>query len=151
MTEEQVTKSLLEWLIGNNWDIISFDFPQSGTGKHLHPNKDFRQSGTKNEKSFIPDIVTVKDGVVLFFENKNRFFLDDFIKLNNIKIEKNYSESINKLLSKYSVDNIYYGIGAIYDKTFIEQSKNYLNHIDFILLVDKEIIIFKDDSSIFES
>lgn len=151
MTEEQVTKLLLEWLISNNWDIISFDFPQSGTGKHLHPNKDFRQSGTKNEKSFIPDIVTVKDGVALFFENKNRFFLDDFIKLNNIKIEKNYSESINKLLSKYSVDNIYYGIGAIYNKAFIEQSKNYLNHIDFILLVDKEIVIFKDDSIIFKS
>lgn len=151
MTEEQVTKLLLEWLIDNNWDIVSFDFPQSGTGKHLHPNKDFRQSETKNEKSFIPDIVTVKDGVALFFENKNRFFLDDFIKLNNIKIEKNYSESINKLLSKYSIDNIYYGIGAIYNKAFIEQSKNYLNHIDFILLVDKEIIIFKDNSSIFES
>jgi hypothetical protein len=150
MTEEQVTKKILEWLINNNWDIISFDFPQSGTGKHLHPNKDLRQSGTKNKKSFIPDIVTIKDNIVLFFENKNRFFLDDFIKLNHIKKKHNYTESIDKLLVKYDIEKIYYGIGAIYNKSFIEQSKKYLNSVDFIVLVSSEIIIFKDSNNIFK-
>lgn len=38
MTEEQVTKALLQHLTDNGWHIVSFDFPQSGTGKVLHPN-----------------------------------------------------------------------------------------------------------------
>lgn len=38
MTEEQVTKALLQYLTDNGWHIVCFDFPQSGTGKVLHPN-----------------------------------------------------------------------------------------------------------------
>ena len=38
MTEESVTKSILKWLMQNNWIIVCFDFPQSGTGHFLHPN-----------------------------------------------------------------------------------------------------------------
>ena len=92
MTEEQVTKTVLDWLIGNNWEIITYDFPQSGTGKYLHPNKEIRNRETKNEKSFIPDIVAVRNTTALFFENKNRFFLDDFIKLKNIREDNIYSD-----------------------------------------------------------
>jgi hypothetical protein len=32
ITEEQVTKAILDWLEANDWKIICFDFPQSGTG-----------------------------------------------------------------------------------------------------------------------
>ena len=150
MSEEQVTKIILEWLINNNWKIISFDFPQSGTGKHLHPNKIIRLSGTKNEKTFIPDIIAVKNNIALFFENKNRFFLDDFIKLYNIKTKNIYSEAIDKLLAIYKVDKIYYGVGAINNKKFIEQSSNQLDYVDFIVLIDKDILVFKDTDNIFE-
>ena len=38
MKEEQVTKAVLKWLIANKWEIVCFDFPQSGTGRILHPN-----------------------------------------------------------------------------------------------------------------
>ena len=38
MTEEQVTKALLQHLTDNGWHIVCFDFPQSGTGRVLHPN-----------------------------------------------------------------------------------------------------------------
>ncbi len=38
MTEEQVTKAILNHLVKNCWKIICFDFPQSGTGKYIHPN-----------------------------------------------------------------------------------------------------------------
>lgn len=39
MNEEKVTKCLLKWLIDNGWEIVCYDFPQSGTGRLLHPNK----------------------------------------------------------------------------------------------------------------
>ena len=146
MTEEQVTKKLLEWLISNNWEIITYDFPQSGTGKYLHPNKEIRNTETKNKKSFIPDIVAFRDNIAIFFENKNRFFLNDFIKLKEIKENNIYSESINKLLLNYNVDNIFYGIGAISNKKFLEKSSQYKDYIDFILLVDDDIIIIEKNN-----
>ena len=46
MNEEEVTKSILSKLRSDSWTIISFDFPQSGTGKTLHPN----ESSNKNEQ-----------------------------------------------------------------------------------------------------
>ena len=67
MTEEQVTKSLLKWLSDHQWEIICFDFPQSGTGRFLHPNGDTN----KNKDTINPDIVAVKDNICLFFENKD--------------------------------------------------------------------------------
>ena len=38
MREEHVTKATLKWLLANGWEIVCFDFPQSGTGRFLHPN-----------------------------------------------------------------------------------------------------------------
>lgn len=140
MTEEQVTKKILAWLIENQWQIICFDFPQSGTGKYLHPNEEYRNSETKNYAAFIPDIVSVKEDKVVFFENKNRFFLDDFIKLKSIREKNIYSESINTLLSKYEVNNYYYGIGAVKTEAFVKKSLPYLSHVDFIILVDNDNI-----------
>ncbi len=53
MKEEYVTKAILNWLETNNWKIICFDFPQSGTGYILHPNEEYRT--TKNYGAIIPD------------------------------------------------------------------------------------------------
>ena len=149
MTEEQVTKTVLDWLIGNNWEIITYDFPQSGTGKYLHPNKEIRNRETKNEKSFIPDIVAVRNTTALFFENKNRFFLDDFIKLKNIREDNIYSDDIDKLLSKYYIQNIYYGIAGINSKHFIENSMQYKNDVDFIVTIEHDVSILSDKFKIF--
>ena len=63
MTEETVTKLLLEWLMNNGWEIICFDFPQSGTGRLLHPNG----STEKNKNAINPDIVAVRNGTCVFF------------------------------------------------------------------------------------
>jgi len=149
MTEEQVTKEILSWLIHNKWKIVTFDFPQSGTGKYLHPNKVSRENQTKNLKAFIPDIVAVKEDKALFFENKNRFFLDDFKKLHDIKTIDNYSESINKLLTSHPVTNIFYGIGAIRNKVFLTKAAEHYHLVDFIVLLDGGIHIEKDDFNLF--
>jgi len=152
IAEEQITKNILKWLIKNDWNIVAYDFPQSGTGKFLHPNKNVRKNQTKNYKAFIPDIVAVKNSNAIFFENKNRFFLDDFIKLKNIKENNNYSISINNLLKTYNITNIYFGIGAINNELFIASSKEYLNYVDFIVLYNKKsnnIIVYSDTVQLF--
>ena len=67
MTEEELTISLLEFLQVKGWDIICYDFPQSGTGRMIHPD----DTNSKTEGGIIPDIVALKDGICIFFENKD--------------------------------------------------------------------------------
>ena len=108
MTEEQVTKALLQYLTDNGWHIVCFDFPQSGTGRVLHPNN---ADGEKNKDSIIPDIVAVKNNISLFFENKDRFYYPDYQKVNGLIVDNQYTTAISTLLNEYAVKNIYYGIG----------------------------------------
>ena len=63
ITEEQVTKAILNWLESKSWEIVCFDFPQSGAGVSLHLNQELRT--TKNKGAFIPDIVAIK--IKLYF------------------------------------------------------------------------------------
>lgn len=128
----------------HDWEIISYDFPQSGTGKYLHPNVDDRKEKTKNHKAFIPDIIAVKKETALFFENKNRFYLDDFIKIKSLKNKNIYSNAINKLLENKNIKNIYYGIGAIDSKHFIENANIYKCHVDFIVVVGNNVEFLVD-------
>ena len=77
MSEEEVTNSIMDWLESCGWEIVSFDFPQSGTGRTLHPNPDVREH-TKNKGGIIPDIVAIRNGIAAFFENKDRYVHSDF-------------------------------------------------------------------------
>jgi hypothetical protein len=108
MREEQVTKAILKHLIDREWAIVAFDFPQSGTGKMLHPDESMSE---KNKGSINPDIVAVKDGICLFFENKDRTVESDFHKIAAVRDGEGYKNAIKALLSGYSVERIYYGIG----------------------------------------
>lgn len=107
MTEENVTKTLLQWLISKDWKIICYDFPQSGTGCYLHPNN----TKEKNKKSINPDIVAVKENKCLFFENKSYFYYPDFEKVESLIKNNDYSQAINDLIKGHAVEHIYYGIG----------------------------------------
>ena len=133
MTEEQVTKSILKWLIDNDWKIVCFDFPQSGTGHFLHPNG----STEKNKDAINPDIVAVNGNICVFFENKNRFYLPDYEKQNKLIVDNNYTNAINELLKKYSVDDIYYGIGLPSSK-YNNAAMQKRNLVDFILGVSEQ-------------
>lgn len=149
MREENVTKNILQWLQNNNWEIVCFDFPQSGTGVLLHLNNVNRTE--KNKGGIIPDIIAVKNNVALFFENKDRFYQPDFDKLFEIKTELNYSDSLNLLLSDHNVKTILYGIGiAAIDKE-IEKCKLNLGKIDFLISTNekKEVNIDYDVNGIF--
>ena len=126
MTEEQVTKTFLAKLITTGWEIVCFDFPQSGTGKLLHPNDGLQE---KNLPSINPDIVAYRGGVCLFFENKDRFYVKDFYKQNTLKSVSHYSSSIESLLGVRCVKQYYFGIG-------LPSSKYKKGAIDYAYLVD---------------
>jgi len=139
MTEEQVTRTLLNWLESNSWKIISYDFPQSGTGVVLHPNREFRT--TKNKGSFIPDIVAYKSPIVVFFENKDRFVLDDFEKVDNLRSTKNYSGSIEKHLEGIDYKKIYYGTGLGYSVRNEINVDLHLEKTDFVIFCMNESLV----------
>lgn len=146
MTEEQVTKALLQYLTDNGWDIVCFDFPQSGTGRVLHSNY---AQGEKNKDSIIPDIVAVKNNLALFFENKDRFYLPDYIKVNNLIVNNQYTKAISDLLSRHIITNIYYGIGLPTEK-HKDKSQNAAHMVDFILGVNenKAIVVLHNPNEI---
>lgn len=149
MREETVTKNILRWLEANNWEIVCFDFPQSGTGVLLHPNNDNRTE--KNKGGIIPDIIAVKGTTALFFENKDRFYQPDFDKLFEIKTESNFSDSLNELLSEFIINKIVYGIGIPEEKKHLVKSKTQLDKIDFLITTDvnKNIKVHYDIENVF--
>jgi hypothetical protein len=144
MREEKVTIEILKWLELNNWTILTYDFPQSGTGISLHPNIDVRVR-TKNKGAIIPDIVAVKGSICLFFENKDKLTLSDFDKIEEIKQRNDYSEAINNLLKDCDIDKIYFGIGYGKQAKPKEITDEYFNKVDFIIEIDNlfEIQIIK--------
>ncbi len=147
MTEEQVTKAILQWLIDNGWEIICYDFPQSGTGVFLHPNG----STEKNKDTINPDIVAVRDNKCLFFENKSFFYYPDFEKVQYLRMTNDYSEAINNLLSDHHISLIRYGIG--YPTTVHKaKAKESLHMVDFVVGVCEDrsidILYSKDDGKL---
>ena len=112
MREELVTKHIMKWLVNTGWHIICYDFPQSGTGKVLHPNDHV----SKTNGVLIPDIVAIKGNIAVFFENKDRYYYPDYVKQNKLIMDNAYSNDIGVLLSEYAIDSIYYGIGLPSDR-----------------------------------
>ena len=133
MSEEQVTKAILKWLLDNYWKIICFDFPQSGTGRLLHPNG----ASEKNKGAINPDIVAVRDGVCLFFENKDRFYFPDYEKVNGLIVDNDYTDDIAKLVAGHAVNVFYYGIGLPTVK-HKKGSKDAADLVDFIIGVEED-------------
>lgn len=147
ITEEYVTKSLLKWLQDSGWTIICFDFPQSGTGKVLHPST----TTSKTEDAVIPDIIAIKGSIVVHFENKDRFVLDDFDKVLYLRTTHDYDGAYANLLDGYTYDCIFYGIGMPYSASNYSKALGELNKVDFVvfLMEDDEILIIGDHRDIF--
>lgn len=137
MTEEQVTKTILKWLRTNSWNIICYDFPQSGTGRLLHPNG----ANEKNKGAINPDIVAVRNNICLFFENKDRFYFPDYEKVNALIVDNDYTDDIAYLLCGHNVNKFYYGIGLPTEKHNVKSQES-ATLVDFILGVseDKTIV-----------
>ncbi len=145
MREEHVTKAILKWLIDNGWEIVCFDFPQSGTGRLLHPNG----TSEKNKGAINPDVVSVRKGVCLFFENKDRFYYPDYEKVHDLIVSNDYSGAIKNLLARNVVDTFYYGIGLPAAK-HTKGSQDAMQLVDFVVGVgdDKTISILHNPHKI---
>lgn len=146
MTEETVTKVILNWLSDNAWEIVCFDFPQSGTGHFLHPNGSLE----KNKDSINPDVVAVKNDVCVFFENKSYFYYPDFEKVKGLRTSNQYSDSIEQLLASYSISKIFYGIGYP-NSAHKRKAKESLDMVDFVIGVDdkREVTVLYDKENCF--
>lgn len=147
MTEEQITKAILAWLMNDGWEIVCYDFPQSGTGKFLHPNGSIE----KNKDTINPDIVAVKGDNCVFFENKSYFYYPDYEKVEMLRTTDDYSNAINDLLRDFSVSNIYYGIG--YPTTVHKKKAKESEHLtDFVVGVNEDktlSILYCNNDNIF--
>lgn len=142
--EEDITKFLLDWLEEKGWTILCFDFPQSGTGIAIHPN----DRKTKNKGTFIPDIVAHKGDIVLFFENKDRFVMDDFTKIERLRTTEEYSNDISALLMQVNYKTILYGVGLPESESTIAHIKDNIAMVDFAILVNETGIIQVQDAQI---
>jgi len=134
MKEEDVTKTLLKILSNSGWQIICYDFPQSGTGRVLHPN----DTSSKTLGAIIPDIVAYKDGIVLDFENKDHFVFSDFEKIESLRSTNDYSESWNRLLTGLDISKIHYGIGLPMSEQNYQKAEENLNKVDFIVYLNED-------------
>ena len=134
LSEEAVTKAILSNLVENGWQIVCFDFPQSGTGILLHPNSAEHE---KNKGSINPDIIAVKKDRCLYFENKDRTYIPDFEKINMLRIQNCYSNALSDLLKPFPIQNIFYGIGLPTQKCTMNALDN-SNLVDFIIGVNTD-------------
>lgn len=125
---------LLGWLEELGWEIIGFDFPQSGTGIVLHPDQSARLTGTKNNGAIIPDIIARKNGRVLFFENKDRFVAADFEKMSSLKNSGSHSQAIHRLTGPEMT--CFFGIGLPLIATLPVGLPLHLANVDFVVGLD---------------
>ena len=145
--EEHVTKAILKWLMATGWEVVCFDFPQSGTGKVLHPDNTL----SKTDGAIIPDIVAIKGRGVGYFENKDRFVLEDFDKVHYIRESHLYDRAFAELLADCSYDRIYYGIGMPYSDSNYGKAMDESDKVDFIAFMreDGTIIVEEITKSVF--
>ena len=130
ITEEFITKNILRNLIESGWNVVCFDFPQSGTGICLHPN----DSIDKTIGIWIPDVVAVRDGVCKIYENKSYLSASDINKIKKIKNSNNYSLALEKILLNHKVKVVKYGIGL--PMKFENSILAEIDYLDFVCFVD---------------
>lgn len=133
--------------MASGWEIICYDFPQSGTGKVLHPDN----TNSKTEGAIIPDVVAIKGTTVVDFENKDRFVLDDFIKVSSLRDTNLYDRAYSELLDGYSYNHIYYGVGMPYTDQNLSKSIEVIDKVDFafFMMNDGSFKIIDNLGSIF--
>ncbi len=132
MKEEIVTKAILEFLRNKGYRIVSFDFPQSGTGLLLHP--DTRKDKNEGVK---PDIIALKGNILIIMENKDRYWKQDFEKMYELKTSGLYEQSLNKLHRDCNTSILRVGIGIPESNTTVAKALEIKQLVDLIVVVDK--------------
>ena len=130
MREEQVTRTILQWLENMGWCILDYDFPGGGTGREFHLSEN---SSEKNKGIVIPDIIATRDGSLVLFEDKAEDTLSDYQKIRQLSSNPEFSELLRKAYPEKKIDNIIWGIGYSGTPKHLNQASSY--HIDIIVQV----------------
>lgn len=138
MTEEQVTKEILRWLDVHGWDVVSFDFPQSGTGQVLRPTT----PGGDGIGAIIPDIVAAKEKQIAYFENKDRVVSSDFEKVSAVKQSRAYDEAFSQMLGRELGNSLTVGIGFPESDDCESRALPYMHLVDFVVVVGRNGLRF---------
>jgi len=133
VTEELITIAIVQYLSLRQWTIISYDFPQSGSGYRFTEN--FTGS-CSSCKALIPDIIAQKEGQLFIWENKVKFSVLDIEKYRNFT--SSFSNSIESLRKETSFQNMFFGIGVAHSLYNIKKIDLYSNQLDFAVIVDQE-------------
>lgn len=135
LKEEKITLSVRAWLINNGWEIKAFDFPQSGTGKVIHPDKN-------HVPVIIPDIIATKNSNILIIESKDRYLKSDIEKLITGKKFHSYDKSIKSFVQNDRA-TIYWGAAGPNTEIYKKCLESHKYEIDFSILVNlQEISVF---------
>lgn len=131
MEEEFITKAIMAFLKTRGYRIISFDFPQSGTGIMLHPD------GPRDKNSgIIPDIIASKGELMIVMENKPRYCRGDFHKLHDLKTGADFNQDLRKLQTECGATLLRVGVGIPNDEGVVKRAAKAAPLVDFIIAVD---------------
>lgn len=138
LTEERITRTLLSWLKHQGWTIVSYDYPQSGTGYSLHSIK--RVESSKNNGVIIPDIVAIKNGEVIFFENKVQFSKVDIDAIALLRDSGLYDGSISTLLKQFfPINEVRFGLALKDSTNNFKKLNEHHKFLDFAFLVKENL------------
>lgn len=97
--EYAITYAVKNYLLSKKWDVIAYNPPGSqGTFTIPNPKKDGGYKGQTGSES--PDIVAIKNSIVMVVECKSSFNLDDSAKLNNLSTDKQKIEILELLINR---------------------------------------------------
>ena len=108
MSEEQVTRAILKWLMERGWTILDYDFPGGGTGRKFHVG-DIADSKTKGIVT--PDIIAIRDKTIIVFENKAVDTLSDYDKVARLREDKEFLGLLRNAYPDEYVECVTWGIG----------------------------------------
>ena len=149
--EYAITYAVKNYLLSKNWDVIAYNPPGSqGTFTIPNPGKDGGYRGQTGSES--PDIIAIKNGLVMIVECKTTFNLDDSAKLNNLFTDNKKMEILEILITRVCEanaikvpDKIEYIFALAYQG--IPHKSNFLGLINVQVNVDFDITNIKAISS----
>ena len=91
MEEREITLALKAFLLNRNWRIISVHFPGAQGGLSISVNG--------KSRGWVPDLIAMKNNVILTVESKPAYSSNDIKKLNRIFSDPRYLEKLRDKLN----------------------------------------------------
>jgi len=102
--EYAITYGVKDFLLSKKWDVIAYNPPGSqGTFTIPNPSKDGGYRGQTGSES--PDVIAIKNNVVLIVECKSSFNLGDSNKMKRLSEDAKKMEILNILIRRVCAAN----------------------------------------------